>query len=155
MKLRSTSLLLIALLGASGCVSVTGDAGGPSPAAPGRSGNAPAAQASAVPSAPAAVHDVLGRTEGRRQDGAGKKPEGREGVRSPARRAGAAAPAAPRDVRERSHRPAPARPGGSGRAAAPRRGEPKRAYDMRSVCATGQGVASAGIVDLCRAAYGR
>ncbi|WP_327121150.1 hypothetical protein OG206_28740 [Streptomyces sp. NBC_01341] len=108
-----------------------------------------------MPSAPAAVHDALGTAEGRRQDGGGKKQKEREGARSPARRAEAAAPAAPREAREQSRRFTPARPGRPRRAAVPRWVKPKRTYDMRSVCATGKGVASADIVDLCRTTYGR
>ncbi|WP_329035011.1 hypothetical protein OHT61_03730 [Streptomyces sp. NBC_00178] len=146
------SLLLVALLSASGCVSVPAGADRHDPVAPGPYGNTPAAQASAVPSAPAAVHDALGRTEGRRPDGDGKKRKQREGARP--HRAEAAAPAAPRRAREQSRRPALARPERP-RRAVPRWVKPKRTFDMRSVCATGQGVASAGIVDLCRATYGR
>ncbi|MFE7747945.1 hypothetical protein [Streptomyces sp. NPDC057428] len=149
------SLVLVALLGVSGCVSVPASTDRPAPAASGRSGNVPAAQAPTAPSAPAAVHDALGRTEGRRQDGGEKKGEGRDAGRRAVRRAEAAAPAAPREARERTRRLAPARPERPRRAATPRWMKPKRTYDMRSVCATGKGVASAEIVDLCRTTYGR
>ncbi|MEV2246727.1 hypothetical protein [Streptomyces sp. NPDC049970] len=155
MNLRSISLVLVALLGTAGCVSVPAGADRPVPAVSGRSGNVPAAQASVVPAEPPAVHDDLGRAEGRRRGADAKKRKKREAGSAPARRAGADAPPARTEARDQPRRVVPVRPERPRRAAAPRRAEPRRTYDMRSVCATGRGVASAGIVDLCRATYGR
>ncbi|MFF2730817.1 hypothetical protein ACFVS9_23330 [Streptomyces sp. NPDC058008] len=139
------SLAFVALLSTVGCVSVQADASRPAPAVSARSGNSPTPHASPAATAPAAVHDSLARTE-----------EGSERAREERRRkrADAAAPSraqAP-DLPPRSvpvHPRAPRRPG------VPHRLPPKRTYDMRAVCATGQGIASAELVDLCRSTYGR
>ncbi|MFF9689578.1 hypothetical protein [Streptomyces sp. NPDC014623] len=146
------SLGLVALLATAGCVSVQGEAGRPAPAASARSGNDPAAHASPAPTEPPAVHDVLGRT-GELPGSAGGK-EGKEGEGDASTRR-ADAPPARQEARNQPRRVAPARPGLPDRAGTPRRAQPRRTYDMRTICATGQGVASADIVELCRTAYGR
>lgn len=150
MNLRSMSLALVALLSTAGCVSVQSEGGRPAPAAV-HSGNAPAAQASTPPTAPPAVHDALGKAEGQPERTSGKKrKEKEEGVRAPARRAGAVPPPVHQDARNQPRRAAPALPEPSRRA-----GTPRQTYDMRTVCASGKGVASADVVALCRTAYGR
>ncbi|MFB8113978.1 hypothetical protein [[Kitasatospora] papulosa] len=151
MNLRTASLALVALLSTAGCVSVQPEAQRPAPVVSGRQGNAPAAQASTVPSAPAAVHDALGKAEGEPERADGKKP--RKGKRSGAP-AGPAAAAVP-PARARPRHVIPARTAPPHRAGVPLRPQPRRTYDMRTVCATGQGVASSEVVDLCRTAYGR
>ncbi|MFC9948671.1 hypothetical protein [Streptomyces pratensis] len=146
------SLALVALLSTAGCVSVQGEAGRPAPAASAHSGNAPGAQASTAPAAPPAVHDALGKAEERPARRSGKKRKQKqkeEGAQAPARRAGAVGPPARQDVRNPRRRAAPARP------EPPRRTQPRPTYDMRTICATGQGVASAEIIALCRTTYGR
>ncbi|MGW0788055.1 hypothetical protein ACWD04_07320 [Streptomyces sp. NPDC002911] len=149
------SFALVALLGAAGCVSVPAEAERPAPVASVRSGDAPAAQTSTPPAAPPAVHDALGKAEERPEHGGKKRKKKEEGVRAPTRRAGAVAPPARQQARSQPRRVAPARPEPPRRAGTPRRAQPRQTYDMRTVCATGQGVASSEIVDLCRAAYGR
>ncbi|MFI2781223.1 hypothetical protein [Streptomyces sp. ALB3] len=150
------SLVLVAVLSTAGCVSVQGSAGRPASVASPRPGNAPAAQASTAPTAPPAVHDALGRTEARPEGASGKKRKSQgEKVRAPAGGAGVAAPPARQDAGDRPGRVAPARPGPPRRVGTPRRAQPRPTYDMRTVCARGQGVASADIVDLCRTTYGR
>ena len=109
-------------------------------------GNAPAAQTSTPPTAPPAVHDALGKTEERPERASGKKRKKEEGARTPARRPDAGAPPVHEEVRSGLRRVAPAPP------EPPRRAQP---YDMRAVCATGQGVAPPEIVDLCSTTYGR
>ncbi|MFD9145640.1 hypothetical protein ACFVY7_33210 [[Kitasatospora] papulosa] len=155
MNLRTASLALVALLSTAGCVSVQPEAQRPAPAVSGRQGNAPAAQASTVPSAPPAVHDALGKAEGEPERADGKKP--RKGKRSgaPAGPAAAVVPPARAEARDRPRHVIPARTAPPHRAGGPLRPQPRRTYDMRTVCATGQGVASSEVVDLCRTAYGR
>ncbi|MFE4455593.1 hypothetical protein [Streptomyces sp. NPDC056796] len=145
------SLAFVALLSTVGCVSVQADASRPAPAVSARSGNSPTPHASPAATAPAAVHDSLARTE----EGPERAREERRRKREDAdRRADVAAPSraqAP-DLPPRAvpvHPRAPRRPG------VPHRLPPKRTYDMRAVCATGQGIASAELVDLCRSTYGR
>ncbi|MFJ8857707.1 hypothetical protein ACIRD8_04665 [Streptomyces sp. NPDC102451] len=148
------SLVLVALLSTAGCVSVRTEAERPAPSASARPGNAPAAQASTAPAAPPAVHDALGKADegtDRTRDGKRKK---EKGVRAPAR-AEAGAPPAGQEARNQPPHVAPARPEAPRPAAPPRRSQPRQTYDMRTVCATGRGVASAEIVDLCRTTYGR
>ncbi|MBL1289774.1 hypothetical protein JKV81_23380 [Streptomyces sp. For3] len=155
MNLRPMSLVLVALLGAAGCVSVPAKAERPAPSASVRPGNAPAAQASRAPAAPPAVHDALGKAEegtDRAKDG---KREKEKGARAPSR-AAAGAPPARQEARNQPPRVSvPVRPQPPRRAATPRRAQPRQTYDMRTVCATGRGVASADIMDLCRTTYGR
>lgn len=155
MNLRPMSLVLVALLGAAGCVSVPAEAERPASSASVRPGNAPAAQASRAPTAPPAVHDALGKTEegtGRAKDG---KREKEKGARA-ASRAAAGAPPARQEARNQPPRVSvPVRPQPPRHAATPRRAQPRQTYDMRTVCATGRGVASADIMDLCRTTYGR
>ncbi|MFF0075552.1 hypothetical protein [Streptomyces sp. NPDC005494] len=154
MNLRSLSLTLVALLSTAGCVSVQAEPDRPAPAVSARPGNAPAAHASTAPTAPPAVHDGLGKSEERQDRGSGKKRK-KEEAGDPARRAGAVAPPARRETGGQPRRAVPVRPEPPRRGGTPRRAQPRQAYDMRSVCATGQGVASAEIVDLCRTTYGR
>ncbi|MFG2587802.1 hypothetical protein [Streptomyces sp. NPDC048438] len=155
MNLRSIPLVLVALLGTAGCVSVQAGAERPASPASVRPGNAPAAQASTVPTAPPAVHDALGKTEEGpdRADGGERKEE--KGARAPARRADVVAPPVRQEVRNQPRRAEPARPGPRRGGGTPHRARPRQTYDMRTVCATGRGVASADIVDLCRTTYGR
>jgi hypothetical protein len=155
MNLRSKSLALVALLSTAGCVSVQAEADRNGPASSVRSGNAAAAQASAAPTAPPAVHDVLGKAEDPQERGRGKEREREEGERAPARRAGAVAPPARPPGRNQPRRATTTRPEPPRHAGTPRRSQPRQTYDMRTVCAAAQGVASAEIVDLCRTAYGR
>ncbi|MFB4426312.1 hypothetical protein C5F59_035185 [Streptomyces sp. QL37] len=161
MNLRPISLALVALLSTAGCVSVEAEAERPAPSASVRSGNVPAAQASTPPAAPPAVHDALGKAEEGTDRASGKKRKKKDGARVPDRRADAVgppagvAPPAGQEARNRPRRVAPARPGPPRRAGVPRRAQPRQTYDMRTVCATGRGVASADIVDLCRTTYGR
>lgn len=151
MNLRSMSLALVALLSTAGCVSVQAETGRPAPVASVRSGNAPAAQASTEPSAPAAVHDALGKAEERPRK---EKRKRAEKLRAPVRQPEAIAPPARRPAGNRPRHQAPPRPEPR-RAHPPRVARPAQPHDMRTVCATGRGVASADIVDLCRATYGR
>lgn len=151
MNLRLTSLALVALLSTAGCVSVPAEAGRPAPAVSTRPGNVPAVQASASPTAPAAVHDTLGKAEDRPPGK--KKRKARKAVRErpPVRQPAAVAPPAPRSAGNQPPRRVRSRP-------QPRHAHPPRVgrpQDMRAVCATGRGVASADIVALCRATYGR
>ncbi|WP_326701484.1 hypothetical protein OG909_31705 [Streptomyces sp. NBC_01754] len=153
-------LALVALLGTAGCVSVPAGSHGPAPAASGYSRNVPTAQASPVPSAPTDVHDVLERTEGQPH----KKDDGkqRKGESDPRRDTGTAEPPAREEEARRPQGHALVRQEPRGAAPAPRGADtgppsaprPQQTYDMRTVCAAGRGVASAGIVDLCRTAYG-
>lgn len=152
MNLRLMSLVLVALLSAAGCVSVQAGGERPAPANSPRSGNAPAAQASGVPTAPPAVHDVLGKTEERPERSSGKKKRKKA---ERARAAGAVAPPARQEARNQPRGVAPARPEPPRRAGTPRRAQQRKSYDMRTVCAAGRGVASADIVALCRTTYGR
>ncbi|MEU1487770.1 hypothetical protein [Streptomyces sp. NPDC005752] len=144
------SLALVALLSTAGCVSVPAEGARPAPAASSRSGHAPAAQASREPVAPPAVHDVLGETDERQERASGKK---RKGGGTGA--ADAVAPPARQEVRQQPRRVTPARPEPPRRAGTPRRAQQRKTYDMRTVCASGRGVASAEIVALCRTTYGR
>ncbi|MFF5899679.1 hypothetical protein ACFY8O_27640 [Streptomyces argenteolus] len=156
MNLRSVSLTLVALLSTVGCVSVQAEPDRSAPAGPVRPGNAPAAHASTAPTAPPAVHDALGETEERQDRASGKKRKKKEpAAGGPARRADAVAPPARREALNQPRRAAPARPQAPRRDSSPRRDQRRQAYDMRAVCATGQGVASAEIVALCRTTYGR
>jgi hypothetical protein len=149
MNLRSMFLTLVALLGTAGCVSVEAGAERPTPLTSVRSGDAPAAQTSTPLTAPPAVHDALGKAEERPERGSGKRGEEGEGARTSARRPDAVGPPVRQEVRSRLRRVAPVPP------EQPRRVQPRQTYDMRAVCATGQGVASSEIIDLCRTAYGR
>ncbi|HWU10287.1 MAG TPA: hypothetical protein VN520_28610 [Streptomyces sp.] len=150
------SLGLVALLATAGCVLVQGETERPAPAASVHSGNAPAAHASPEPTEPPAVHDALGKAEEQPERTRGKERKKREeGGHAPTRRADAVAPPARQEVRDRPRRVAPARPEPPRRAGTPRRVQPRQTYDMRTVCASGQGVASADIVELCRTTYGR
>ncbi|MET9595591.1 hypothetical protein ABZY45_32400 [Streptomyces sp. NPDC006516] len=149
------SLTLVALLSTAGCVSVQAEPDGPAPAVSARPGNAPAVHASTAPTAPPAVHDALGKSEERQDRASGKKRKKKEAAGDAARRAGAVAPPARRETGKQPRRAVPVRPEPPRRGGTPRRAQPRQAYDMRSVCATGQGVASAEIVDLCRTTYGR
>ncbi|MFJ8750412.1 hypothetical protein ACIREO_13925 [Streptomyces sp. NPDC102441] len=154
MNLRSISLVLVALLSTAGCVSVQAEAERPAPSASVRSGNLPAVQASTSPTAPPAVHDALGKAE--EEPGRGKKRKKKESAaRAPARRGGVVAPPAVHEARKQPRLGTPARSGAQRRAGTPGRARPGQTYDMRTVCATGRGVASADIVDLCRTTYGR
>ncbi|WP_406151133.1 hypothetical protein [Streptomyces sp. NBC_01012] len=155
MNLRPISLVLVALLGAAGCVSVPAEADRPVPSASARSANAPAAQSSTAPTAPSAVHDALGKAdeERERESGKNKKGKSEEAARTPAP-ADAAPPPARREARDQPQGAAPARPEPPSGADTPHRAEPQQTYDMRTVCARGQGVASAEIVELCRSRYG-
>ncbi|MFD6278006.1 hypothetical protein ACFWFI_20915 [Streptomyces sp. NPDC060209] len=148
------SLALVALLSTAGCVSVQAEAEKPAPVASVRSGNVPAAQASTAHTEPPAVHDALGKAEQEPERAGGKKRK-RKGASAPARAAGADAPPARTEARSRPGRAVPARPEPPRRAGVPRRAQPRQTYDMRTLCATGQGVASAEVVDLCRTTYGR
>ncbi|MFE2060656.1 hypothetical protein ACFQ6U_29505 [Streptomyces sp. NPDC056465] len=154
MNLRSISLTLVAVLSAAGCVSVQPGPERPAPVASVRSGNVPAAQASTEPSAPAAVHDALGKAEERPRgaEERKRKPEGK--VRPPAGQPEVIAPPARRQAGNRPRHHAPYRPEPR-RAHPPSVARPAQPHDMRTVCATGRGIASADIVDLCRATYGR
>ncbi|MBM7443217.1 hypothetical protein [Streptomyces sp. HB132] len=149
MNLRSLSLALVALLSTAGCVSVQAEDVRPAPAVSSRSGNAPAAQASREPTEPPAVHDALGKTEERPERASGKKRKG-----GGARAADGVAPPARQEAREQPRRVTPARPEPPRRAGTPRRAQQRKTYDMRTVCASGRGVASAEIVALCRTTYG-
>ncbi|MFE3516229.1 hypothetical protein [Streptomyces sp. NPDC059166] len=152
MNLRSLSLVLIALLSTAGCVSVQPETVRPAPAADPRSGAA--AATSAPPVAPPAAHDSLGTSEERPAHGrAGRREEAERGS-GPARQAEEAAPPARRAIRGAPRVQAPPYQVPR-RADRPRARLPRPPHDMRSVCATGRGVASADVVDLCRAAYGR
>ncbi|MFS0696797.1 hypothetical protein [Streptomyces nitrosporeus] len=157
MNLRTTSLAILALLGTAGCVSVPADPPGPAPTASGHSRNTPSAHASAPPAAPSPLHDTLDGPGGHRDDGdhaRRRAEEARtEGAPSAGRKTGATPPAAPRKRRE-ARGPAPARPEPR-RTGAARGPQPRQMYDMRAVCATGDGIASAEVLDLCRTAYGR
>ncbi|MFJ8924013.1 hypothetical protein ACIREK_31600 [Streptomyces sp. NPDC102415] len=149
------SLVLVALLSAAGCVSVPAEAERPAPSASVRHGNAPAAQASTAPTAPPAVHDALGKAE-EGSDRARTAKRGKEkGVRAPSRAAAGAPPARQEAGNQPPRVSVPVRPQPPRRAATPRRAQPRQTYDMRTVCATGRGVASADIMDLCRTTYGR
>uniref|UniRef100_A0AAU3H1Y9 Lipoprotein n=1 Tax=Streptomyces sp. NBC_01401 TaxID=2903854 RepID=A0AAU3H1Y9_9ACTN len=156
MNLRPISLVLVALLGAAGCVSVPAEAERPVPSASAHPANAPAAQSSTAPTAPPAVHDALGKTDDERErtSGKNKKRKNEEAERTPAR-ADATAPPARQEAREQPRGAAPVRPEPPAGAGTPRRAQPQQTYDMRTVCARGQGVASPEIVDLCRTRYGR
>ncbi|MER5553656.1 hypothetical protein ABT001_18630 [Streptomyces sp. NPDC002793] len=152
MNLRTMSFALAALMGTAGCVSVQAEAERPAaPVSSAHSADAPVTRASTPPTAPPAVHDALGKGEEQPGRPSGKeRPEKKEeGVRAPARPAGAGAPPARQEARSRPRPVTPARP------EPPRRAQPRQTYDMRTVCARGQGVASAEIVDLCRTTYGR
>ncbi|MEV3928993.1 hypothetical protein [Streptomyces sp. NPDC049944] len=151
MNLRLMSLALVALLGTAGCVSVPAEAERPAPAVSARPGNAPAVQASASPTAPAAVHDALGKAEERPHGEKKRKAKRTVRERPPVRQPVAVAPPARRPAGTRPPRGVRPRP-------QPRHAHPPRVgrpQDMRAVCATGRGVASADIVALCRATYGR
>ncbi|MFE9722868.1 hypothetical protein ACFYQ5_04510 [Streptomyces sp. NPDC005794] len=148
------SLALVALLGTAGCVSVQAEAERSVPGASVPSGNAPAAQTSTPPTAPPAVHDALGKAE-ERPDRAGGKKRKKEEAGVPARRAGAVAPPARQEAGSQPRRADPARPELPRGAGALRPVQPSQTYDMRTICATGEGVASSEIVDLCRSTYGR
>ncbi|MEV6265246.1 hypothetical protein AB0M42_31505 [Streptomyces sp. NPDC051784] len=148
MNLRSLSLALLALLSTAGCVSVQPETVRPAPVSGPSSGGEPA-RASVAPVAPPAVHDSLGRSEERPVRGEKRGREERGRADEPARRAGETVPPARREVEGPPRHPVPRRIG------APRAVLPRPPHDMRSVCATGRGVASADIVDLCRTTYGR
>ncbi|MEV8228535.1 hypothetical protein AB0P41_21180 [Streptomyces sp. NPDC079167] len=155
MNLRSIPLVFVALLSTAGCVSVQAEAERPSPSASVRPGNVPAAQAPTAPTEPAAVHDTLGRTEKGPDRAEGGKRKKEKGSRAPARRADVVAPPVRQEARNQPRRAAPDRPRTPRGVGAPHRARPDRTYDMRTVCASGRGVASAEIVDLCRTTYGR
>ncbi|MFJ8450118.1 hypothetical protein [[Kitasatospora] papulosa] len=155
MNLRTASLALVALLSTAGCVSVQSEAQRPAPVVSGRQGNAPAAQASTPPAAPPAVHDDLEKAEGEPEHADGKKRKKGKRAGAPAGPAVAVAPSARAEARDRPRHVLPVRTEPPGRAGVPRRPQPRRTYDMRTVCATGQGVASSEVVDLCRTTYGR
>ncbi|MEU0137267.1 hypothetical protein ABZ172_25040 [Streptomyces sp. NPDC006296] len=149
MNLRTASLAVVALLGATGCVSVPPEAQKPRPALSGRPDGAAAVQASpSVAVAPPAVHDALGREDDTREGADAKRKKERDAPAGPA-----ASPPPRAEARNRPPRAVPAAP--PRLAGVPRPAPPRGTYDMRTVCATGQGVASAEVVDLCRATYGR
>ncbi|MFG2923814.1 hypothetical protein ACGFYA_20190 [Streptomyces sp. NPDC048305] len=153
MNLRSLSLALLALLSTAGCVSVQPEMVRPAPVSGPRSGDEPV-RASVAPVAPPAVHDSLGRSEERPVRGEKRGREERERADRPARQAGEAVPPARREVEGMPRLRMPPQPEGR-RIGAPRAALPRPPHDMGSVCATGRGVASADIVDLCRTTYGR
>ncbi|MGW1818276.1 hypothetical protein ACWCQM_32510 [Streptomyces sp. NPDC002125] len=148
------SLALVALLTTAGCVSVQPGTDRPAPAASVRSGNAPAVQASAAPTAPAAVHDALGKTGERPRGEEKRKRKGAAKAGPQLRRPDVAAPPARRSAADGPRHQAPPRPEPR-RARSPYVARAPQPHDMRTVCATGRGVATADIVDLCRATYGR
>ncbi|MFJ3705687.1 MULTISPECIES: hypothetical protein [unclassified Streptomyces] len=150
MNLRTASLALVALLSTAGCVSVQSEVRRPAPVVSGRPGNAPAVQASTPPAAPPAVHDALGKAEEEPERADGRKRK--KGTGAPAG-ATVAEPPPRAEPRNQPRQVIPARPEPPRHAAVPRR--PRQTYDMRTVCATGQGVASSEVVDLCRTTYGR
>ncbi|MFC8225934.1 hypothetical protein [Streptomyces sp. NPDC057287] len=148
------SLALVALLSTAGCVSVPAETDGPAPVASVHSGNAPGALASTAPTAPAAVHDALGKAEERPRGKEERKRKKAERVRPPVRQPEAVVPPVRRQADSRPRHRARPRPEPR-HARPPRVARPQQQHDMRTVCATGRGVASAEIVDLCRATYGR
>ncbi|OKI92642.1 hypothetical protein AMK10_23225 [Streptomyces sp. CB02058] len=154
MNLRSMSLVLVALLATAGCVSVQPGTDRPAPAASVRSGNDPAVQASRVPTAPAAVHDALGKAGERPRGKEKRKRKGAAKAGPQVRRPDVVAPPARRSTADGPRHQAPPRPEPR-RAGSPHVTRPPQPHDMRTVCATGRGVAAADIVDLCRATYGR
>ncbi|MDF6022626.1 hypothetical protein [Streptomyces sp. JH34] len=155
MNLRTVSLALVVLLSTAGCVSVRSEARKPEPAVSGHPGNTPAVQASTPPAAPPAVHDALGKAEEAAERTGGKKRRKGAGAGGPAGPAAVVAPPPRAEARNQPRRAMPVRPQPPRRAHVPRPPRPRHTYDMRSVCATGRGVASAEVVDLCRTTYGR
>lgn len=152
MKLASMPLVLLVLLGATGCMSVPASTEAPAPVAPVPSRTFSAQPAAVVPSAPPAAQDVLGAIE----EMPPKKRDGRGTVkhRTSDRRAGATAPPVRADTPDEPRRYAPAHPRPRG-PVVPRGARPHPTYDMRSVCAAGQGVTSGEIAELCRSTYGQ
>ncbi|MFE2165274.1 hypothetical protein ACFXB3_09385 [Streptomyces sp. NPDC059447] len=171
MRRRTLPLVLIALLAASGCVTVSGSGvgDGKPPAARTSPGTPPAAwPLTRLPasSAPAPVPAAAGPKE-TTPDSGGQRPELRrepESGRPAAERRSEHPPPRAGSVPKREPRPKakpkaePKRHAPATKPAAPRRGGPAPApgrIDMTELCRSSQGVTSPAITRLCHGSYGR
>ncbi|MFE1808153.1 hypothetical protein [Streptomyces sp. NPDC059533] len=175
MRRRTLPLVLIALLAASGCVTVPGSGigDGKQPAARTSAGTPPGTPPAAWPltrlpasSAPAPV-PAVGGPEGTTPDSGGQRPELRRELdsgrpaaerRSEHRPPRAGAVPKPKPRPKAKPKAEPKRHAPAAKPAAPRRGGPAPApgrVDMAELCRSSQGVTSPAITQLCRGSYGR